>query len=172
MRFFILAVTGLIRHRFGHMSLIAGSIAVIISCSALGLTDPTIESVVVTLTVDRPVVGQTVSATATLRDLDGLRIDGQPVTWTLSNPAVAALASDGNSAQISTLAAGTTQITATSGGRSGAAPLTIDPAPISTVPVASTSVDLAATSLNPGQITQATATTRDANNDILPGRAV
>ena len=40
------------------------------------------------------------------------------------------------------------------------------------VPVASVSVSLASSSLNSGQTTQASATTRDANNNVLTGRVI
>jgi uncharacterized protein YjdB len=169
MRALILTVNGVIRHRLAARSLIAGIIAVVLSCSGL-VTGPEIESVTVALTTSRPTVGETLSAVATLRDHTGLSISGQPITWSLSNPAVASITSSGNNAQITTLAAGETVVTATSSGHSGGAALTVDP--VASVPVASTSVELAANSLNPGQTTQATATTRDASNTVLTGRVV
>src|SRR5687767_2230963 len=169
MRAFFLIVNGVISHRLAARSLIAGTIAVLLSCAKL-VTGPEIESVTVALTTTKSTVGQTLSAVATLRDETGLSVTGQPITWSLSNPAVASITSSGNNAQITTLAAGETVVTATADGHSGGAALTVDP--VASVPVASTSVELAASSLNPGQTTQATATTRDASNAVLTGRAV
>ena len=169
MRAYRLTVNGVISHRLAGRSLIAAAVAVILSCSKL-ITGPEIESVTVALTTSKSTVGQTLSAVATLRDESGLSVTGQPITWSLSNPAVASITGTGNNAQITTLAAGATVVTATSAGLSGGAALTVDPA--ASVPVASTSVELAASSLNPGQTTQATATTRDASNAVLTGRAV
>jgi uncharacterized protein YjdB len=169
MRAFFLTVNGVISDRLAARSLIAGAIAVILSCSSL-VTGPEIESVTVALTTTKPTVGQTLSAVATIRDQTGLSVTGRPITWSLSNPAVASITSSGNNAQITTLAAGETVVTATADGHSGGASLSIDP--VASTPVASTSVELAASSLNPGQTTQATATTRDASNAVLTGRAV
>jgi uncharacterized protein YjdB len=170
MRAYILAVTGHTRHRLGALSLIASALAVILSCSGLVSTGPNIDTVTVSLTIGAPIVGQKLSAVATLRDPTGLRIDGPSITWSLSNPAVASIASSGNTAEITTIAVGTTEVTATSGGHTGGAALDIAPSP--SVPVASTEVDLAASSLNPGQTTQAAAITRDANNNVVTGRAI
>ncbi|PYO47909.1 MAG: cell surface protein, partial [Gemmatimonadetes bacterium] len=62
---------------------------------------------------------------------------------------------------------GSVTISATSEGQSGSASLSVTAVP--PVPVASVNVALAASSRNPGQTTQATATTRDANNNVLTG---
>src|SRR4029077_20896701 len=61
-------------------------------------------------------------------------------------------------------------ITARSGGVAGSAGLSVVAPP--PVAVASVGVTLASGSLNPGQTTQATAVTRDANNNVLTGRVI
>ena len=73
---------------------------------------------------------------------------------------------DGNGL-VTSIAAGSASISATSEGRSGSAALTVLPAP-----VAHASVTLAASSLTVGQTTQASATLTDASGSVLTGRAI
>ena len=111
--------------------------------------------------------GQTTQATATVRDANNNVLTGRSINWSSSNQAIATVSASG---LVTAVAAGTAQITATSETKSGSATLTVAaPAP---VPVASVSVSLAASSRNPGQTTQATATLRDANNNVLTGRTI
>ena len=141
---------------------LAGSL----SCS----TSPTeikIGSVLVTLSSNAPVVGQTVSASAEVRDVNGLAMVNPLLEWSSSNSSIANVSSDG---AVTAMSAGTAQITAMSSGVSGSAPLTVVvPTPGA---VASVSVALGTSALNPGQTTQATATTRDASNNVLTGRVI
>jgi uncharacterized protein YjdB len=126
-----------------------------------------VASVTVTLASGSGNPGQTTQATATTRDANNNVLTGRVVTWSSSNNAVATVSTSG---LVTAVAAGTAQITATSEGQSGSATYTVNtPAP---APVASVSVSVASSSLIPGQTTQATATTRDANNNVLTGRAI
>lgn len=143
--------------------------AVIFSCSPLA-SGPEVETVSVALTATSVAVGQSLSAVATLRDATGLMVEGPTVTWSVTDPAVASITSSGPSAQITALTPGTTGVTASSKGQSGNATLTVA-SPIS-LPVASVSVSLGSSSINPGQSTQASATTRDAGNNVLMGRTI
>jgi hypothetical protein len=71
---------------------------------------------------------------------------------------------------VTSVAAGTAHIIATSESKSGNATVTVSlPTP---VPVATVTVSLATSALTVGQTTQATATTRDANNVVLTGRTI
>jgi len=123
-----------------------------------------VASVTVSLAASSRNPGETTQATATTRDANNNVLTGRVITWSSSNTSVATVSSSG---LVTAVAAGTTQIKATSEGQSGSATLTVAP-----VPVASVSVSLAASSRNPGQTTQATATTRDANNNVLTGRVI
>jgi uncharacterized protein YjdB len=126
-----------------------------------------VASVTVSLASSSLNTGQTTQATATTRDANNNVLTGRVISWSSSNSAVATVTGSG---LVTAVAAGTAQITATSEGHTGSASLTVTaPAP---VPVASVSVSLASSSLNPGQTTQATATTRDANNNVLTGRTI
>lgn len=126
-----------------------------------------VASVSVALAASSVIPGQTTQATATLRDASNNPLSGRAVTWTSSNNAVATVNGSG---VVTAVAEGTAQITATSESKSGSATLTVTAAP--PVAVASVSVSLASSSLNPGQTTQATATTRDASNNVLTGRSI
>lgn len=109
-------------------------------------------------------VGATTTATATLRDASGNVLSGRTITWTSSNNAVATVAGG----TITGVAAGSATIFATSEGQTGSVTVNVSGA----VPVASVTVSLAATSIAVGQTTQATATLRDANGNVLTGRTV
>jgi uncharacterized protein YjdB len=111
--------------------------------------------------------GETTQATATTRDANNNVLTGRSINWTTSNGSVATVSASG---LVTAVAAGTAQITATSEGQSGSATLTVAVPP--PVPVASVTVSLASSSLQPGQTTQASAVTRDANNNVLTGRTI
>jgi hypothetical protein len=95
-------------------------------------------------------------------------LTGRAISWSSNNNNIATVSSSG---LVTAVAAGSAQITATSEGQSGNATLTVN-APPPPAPVASVTVSLAASSLIPGATTQATATTRDANGNVLTGRAI
>ena len=109
-------------------------------------------------------VGQTVQLTATAYDANNNVLTGRAVTWSSSNTGIATVSSSG---VVTGVAAGSATITATSEGKSGTASATVTP-----VPVASVSVSPQTASVTVGQTTQLTATARDANNNVLTGRAV
>lgn len=138
--------------------------------ATIGVTPPTptpIATVTVVVSPPSVLTGQTAHATATLLDSTGKQILGRPITWQSSKATVAAVAATGD---VTALGPGTAMISASSEGKSASAVLSVTAPP--PVPVASVNVALASSSLNPGQSTQATATTRDANNNPLTGRVV
>lgn len=61
-------------------------------------------------------VGDTQRVTATVRNVAGGAVGGQPVTWATSNPAIATVDAQG---LVTGVAAGTATVTATGGGRTG-----------------------------------------------------
>src|SRR2546425_2494982 len=86
------------------------------------------------------------------------------VTWSSTNPAVAAVSSSG---LMTGMAAGSATITATSQNRSGTATATV-----TNLPVASVTVSPTAASFAMGATNQLTATPKDSNGTALSGRAV
>lgn len=126
-----------------------------------------VASVSVALTSGALNPGQTTQASATLRDSNNNTLSGRTVVWTSSNNAIATVNGSG---VVTAVAQGSAQITATSEGQSGSATLSVTATPPPAV--ATVTVALASSSLNPGQTTQATATLRDANNNVLTGRTI
>jgi uncharacterized protein YjdB len=109
-------------------------------------------------------IGQTSQLTATLTDANGNALTGRTVTWSSDNGNVATVSGTG---MVTAGSAGTATITATSEGKTGNASVTV-----SSTPVASVTVSPATASLTVGQTAQLTATTKDANGNILSGRPV
>ena len=112
--------------------------------------------------------GATTQASVTLKDRRGRTIDS-PVQWSASDTTIATVSDSG---LVRGVAPGSVNIVARNKTVTGSAPLTVTASDPTTVPVASATVTLASSTLNPGQTTQATATTRDANGNILSGRAI
>ena len=108
--------------------------------------------------------GQTTQLSAVTKDANGNVLTGRGVTWSSSNQAVATVNASG---LVTGVAAGSATITATSEGQSGTAAITVI-----AVPVASVTVSPASASVGTGQTTQLTAVTKDANGNVLTGRAV
>src|SRR5690348_8261075 len=143
----------------------------IIACSSGGTSVQPIERTpVASVAISLPstlLVGETERGTATPLDESGAPLSNRTVTWQTSAAQVATV---DNSGMIAAVAPGNAMITAASEGVSSQANVTVvEPSP---APVSSVSVSLAAGSLNPGQTTQATATPRDANNNVLGGRSI
>jgi uncharacterized protein YjdB len=112
-------------------------------------------------------VGGTVQLSATTRDASNNVLTGRVVTWSTANANIASVNSSG---VVTAVAAGSTQVTATSEGKSGSATITVSaPAP---VPVATVSVSPSSSSVQVGATIQLSATTRDANNNVLSGRVI
>jgi len=109
-------------------------------------------------------VGQTATLTAQTLDGTGGVLTGRAVTWSSNNTGIATVSQSG---VVTGVAPGNATITATSEGKSGTAAITVSPIPVATVTVAPTTLPLIV-----GQTGTLTATTRDAANNILTGRAV
>lgn len=114
--------------------------------------------------------GATVQFSATPRDAQGNALSGRVITWGTSNASVATVNTSGLA---TSLAAGTSTISATSGGVTGQTLLTVTTtAPPPPPPVATVAVSLGSGSLTVGQTTQASAVLKDASGNVLTGRAV
>jgi len=81
-----------------------------------------VASVTVNLAASSLAVGQTERATATLRDSSNNVVTGPAVVWTSSNASAATLTDSG---MVTALAAGSTVISASTGGKTGTAPLAV-----------------------------------------------
>ncbi len=131
-----------------------------------GGTQPTaaVASVAVSLSVASIAVPNTAQVTATTRDAGGITLTGRTVSWSSSSAAVATVSSTG---LVTAVGPGSATITATREGKAGDAAITVTPPAVSSVSVA-----LASPSMPAGSTTQATATTRDAQANVLTGRIV
>ena len=132
--------------------------------SSVSVTPVSVASVAVTPASASMQVGQTVQFTATLKDANGNTLSGRVVTWASSNTGVASVSNGGLA---TAKAAGTATITATSEGKSGTSTVTV-----TSVPVASVTVNPGSANLQVGQTVQLTATPKDASGNALSGRVV
>jgi uncharacterized protein YjdB len=143
---------------------ITGTVGTKSASANVTVVQVSVASVSVALTAASVQIGQPVSATATTRDASNAVITGRPVSWSSSNLSVATISGTG---AITAVGAGVTTITATSENVTGTATLTV-----ASVPVASVTVTLGSSLLNPGSTTQASAVIRDAANNTLAGRGI
>jgi alpha-tubulin suppressor-like RCC1 family protein len=111
--------------------------------------------------------GKTTQLAAVARDANNNALTNRAITWTSSATAVATVSAQG---LVTGVTAGTVTITASSEGKSAVAAVTVTPP----APAAVNTVSLtpATTTLLVGATQQLTAVTRDANNNILVGRAI
>jgi uncharacterized protein YjdB len=127
-----------------------------------------VASVSVALAKSSLSVGQTTQATDTTRDSTNNVLTGSVVTWSTGNANVASVNS--TSGLVSAVGAGSTTITATSEGVTGTASLSVTTT--TPVAVASVSVSPSSSSFLVGAAVQLSATTLDANGNVLTGRVI
>ncbi len=128
---------------------------------------PPVSTVTVTLNASSLVVGTGTQATAVLRDAGGNVLTGVPIVWSSSNTAIATVSQSG---YVTAVAAGSVNIIATSGGKTGSASLTVtNPPP---APVATVTVTAPTTTLQVGDSTTLTVVLRDSVGNVLTGRPI
>jgi len=111
--------------------------------------------------------GSTGSLVAQALDAGQNVLNGRIVAWTTQNASIATVS---NAGLVTAVNAGSTTLTATIEGKAATATVTVNPAPVASV--ASVTVQLAHTTLNPTQSTNATATLRDASGNTVTGQPV
>ena len=99
----------------------------IVGKAAVTVTLAPVASVVVTLAAPARFVAQTTQATAVLRDALGNVLTGRTITWTSADLTVATVSVTG---LVTAVAPGTKNITATSEGVGGSAPITVSLVPV------------------------------------------
>ncbi len=123
---------------------------------------------VATISVSLPsasiIVGQTVTASATVKDASGAVLTGRLVTWTSTDQAVAKVSETG---VITAVAPGTAMIVATSETVTGSIGITVV-----AIPVASVVVTAATGSIFIGDNLTVSASVRDASGNSLSGRSI
>ena len=152
----------------GTTSITATSEGKTSSAATLTVTDVPVGSVTISPPTADVDVGQTTTAfTAVTKDASGNVLTGRTVTFASNNPSVATI--DPTSGVATGVSPGTSQITATSEGKtsSPAATLTVNP-----VPVSSVAVDPPTQTVTAGGTATFNATVKDAQGHPLSGRSV
>ena len=126
---------------------------------------PAVSTVTVSFSASSVAAGQTSQATAVARDGQGNVMTGRPVTWSSTAPHIATI--NPSTGVLTAVAPGVTSVRALVDTVSGGADFTVTAAQ-----VASVTVVLNSNSLSVGGTTQATATLRDAQSNVLTGRTV
>lgn len=145
----------------------------IITAAAIGVTDTvnmtvalapvnTVEIAAGNRTV---IVSQTLTLTATTKDAQGATLTGRAIAWSSASATVATV--NPTTGVVSGVAPGTSNITATSEGKTATTTVTVSAVPVSSVTVTVPSLTMA---INATQ--QATAVARDAAGNVLSGRTV
>jgi uncharacterized protein YjdB len=109
-------------------------------------------------------VAWTTTLTATARNSNNNAIPGVQFTWSSSNTSIATVSSSG---VVTGVAPGSATITASAGGKTGTAAITVQLAPVDRIVVTP-----ANPSVREGSTIQLTATLYDARNNVLTGRTV
>lgn len=130
----------------------------------LSITPRPVGSVTVSPQAASIVVGATQQLTAVVYDTAGGALADRVVSWTSSDPAVAAVAANGMVS--ATGAGGPVTITASAEGKTGTAAITVAPVPVATVTLEPGSV-----SLQVGATAQFRVVARDAAGNVLVGRS-
>jgi trimeric autotransporter adhesin len=108
--------------------------------------------------------GRTLQLTARAVDSAGNLLTGRQVAWGTDQPSIATVSADG---VVTGIAAGRATISASIDGKTGTAVVTVTPVPVATLSIAPGSG-----AITLGQSLQLTATARDADNNVLPGRII
>jgi len=109
-------------------------------------------------------VGATQQLTGTPVDDNGNPLSGRTITWSTDAPGIASVNGSG---LVTALAVGSANITALSEGKSASSVITVNPVPVATVLVSPASATVFS-----GSTQQLSASTRDANGNVLSGRTV
>ncbi len=133
--------------------------------SAVTVTAVAVQSVSVSPSTLSLVVGQSGSLSATVVDASGATVSNPSVVWTSRDVSVATV--NPSTGAVTAVAAGSTTIDATSGGKKGSATVTVSP-----VPVGSITISPSSTNTTAGQTVQLVATVRDANGNVVTSSTV
>jgi len=131
------------------------------------VTAPPVGSVAVAPLTASLIVAATTTLVATVRDVSGAVMSNAQVSWSSDKPGTASVTQGG---VVTGLVPGTAKITATAGGKNGMATIDVTLAPVATVAVTPSQLNLR--DRNGQRTGQLTATLRDAQGNILTGREV
>jgi len=132
--------------------------------STVDVTLAPVSTVTVTPSPSSAVIGGTTQLTATPKDALGNALTGRTITWGSSNSAVATVSQTG---LVTGVTVGSATITATSETKSGTSTVSVTLAPVATV-----TISPSAPSVAEDATVTLTATLKDANGNVLTGRAI
>src|SRR5215204_1001323 len=147
-----------------RLALLPCTLALAIACGGDSSGPPAVASVDIATSAGDVAIGQSTQLSATARDAKGNPLSNRTITWSTSSTSIATVSTGG---LVTGVAAGQATITATSEGKTATRVLNVVPPPVASVSVTATS-----NAVQAGQTTQLTAVTRDASNNVLPGRPV
>lgn len=128
--------TGIVVAKIKGQTTIGADVGGKFTTATVFVIDPTVATVTIQATVPSPFyVGQTVQATALVKDAKGRELTTYNVVWQSSNPSVATVSDRG---LITAVSAGTTIVSAVSAGKSATLVITTTLVPVATVSVATT----------------------------------
>jgi uncharacterized protein YjdB/alpha-tubulin suppressor-like RCC1 family protein len=136
------------------------------AAAQITVTPVPVASISITPTSDTLVAGDTASLQATVRDAQNNVLTGRLINFTSSATNIATVSANG---LVTAVAAGTARITAASEGRTVEATILVT---ARVIPVATVTVAPVIDTITVGDSATLTATTRDAQNAVLTGRAV
>lgn len=139
-------------------------LAVLAACSGSSEPDPVVGTVEVTPNTASREVGETVQLGAAVKDTDGNLMSGQSVTWTSSANNIATVSTSG---LVTAASLGSATISASAGGKTGNATITVIPEPIASISI--TPVD---DTLLEGETVQLVPTMRDQAGNVVTGRTI
>ncbi len=140
--------------------------ALVLSCSSP--TERTVDTPVADVAVSPPAstiaVGMELPLQAVVHDVSGQVMSGASVVWSVRDPEIASISQTG---VVTARAIGSTQVAASSRGKSGIATITVQRTPVASVTVRPNRVDAA-----PGGRVQLTGIAYDAGQNALTDRAI
>jgi uncharacterized protein YjdB len=125
---------------------------------------PTVAAITVTPSTGTVNVAWATVLSAIATDANGNAMNGAPISWSVSDPAVASVSAAG---VVTGIAPGVVTVTASSGSVTGTASISVQLAPVASVVVTPSSA-----TINQGRTVQLTATLYDQQNNELSGRVV
>lgn len=158
------STTGLVTAKSIGTAKITATVEGKVATTTVTVTPVPVASVTVNPTTASLLVGGTVDLSATTKDAAGTVLPDRTIAWSSDNESVATVAANGH---VTAHAVGTAHVTATSEGKSAAALITVTLAPVAKVAVSPSGV-----SVLPGNTTNLTATTTDANGQVVTGRTI
>ncbi len=158
------STVGVVSARNAGTARIAASVDGQSAVANITVTEREVASVQVTPLVVSVRVNRSVALQARALDAQGGELSTRSVSWSSSDPAVATINAQG---LVTGLTPGAATITATSGGRSGQAAVTVTPEPVASVTVSPASDTLAV-----GTERELSAVVRDADGVLLTDRSV